>query len=206
MAFRLIPREEKFFDLFEQQGANIVAASRTLEELVLDYPSARAKVERIRELEHAGDALTHELVKRLNTTFITPIDREDIYALASRLDDVLDLIDAVADRLLVYKINKPTAGCVDMAKVIVKTAEATDRAVRCLRTLSPYYHKHCIEVNRLENEADRLLRDLLAGLFEEGVDAIEVIKWKELYETMESVTDRCEDVVNVIEGIVLKMA
>ncbi len=206
MAFRLIPREEKFFDLFEQQGANIVAASRTLEELVLDYPSARAKVERIRDLEHAGDALTHELVKRLNTTFITPIDREDIYALASRLDDVLDLIDAVADRLLVYKINKPTAGCVDMAKVIVKTAEATDRAVHCLRTLSPYYHKHCIEVNRLENEADRLLRDLLAGLFEEGVDAIEVIKWKELYETMESVTDRCEDVVNVIEGIVLKMA
>ena len=205
MAFRLIPREEKFFDLFEQQAVNIVAASRTLEELVLDYPNAKAKVERIQELEHAGDTLTHELVKRLNTTFITPIDREDIYALACRLDDVLDLIDAVADRLLVYKINKPTEGCVDMAKVIVKTAEATDRAVRCLRTLSPFYHKHCIEVNRLENEADRLLRDLLAGLFE-GTDPIEIIKWKELYETMESVTDRCEDVVNVIEGIVLKMA
>jgi hypothetical protein len=205
MPFRLIPREEKFFDLFEQQVVNIVAAARTLEELVLDYPNARAKVEEIRELEHAGDTLTHELVKRLNTTFITPIDREDIYALASRLDDVLDLIDAVADRLLVYKINKPTEGCVDMAKVIVKTAEETDRAVRCLRTLSPFYHKHCIEVNRLENQADRLLRDLLAALFE-GVEPIEVIKWKELYETMESVTDRCEDVVNVIEGIMLKMA
>ncbi len=205
MAFRLIPREEKFFDLFEQQGANIMAAARALEELVLDYGSAKAKAEQIKDLEHAGDTLTHELVKRLNTTFVTPIDREDIYALASRLDDVLDLIDAVADRLLIYKITKPTVGSVDMAKVIVKTAEATDRAVRCLRTLSPYYHKHCVEVNRLENEADRLLRDLLAALFE-GVDPVEIIKWKELYETMESVTDRCEDVVNVIEGIVLKMA
>lgn len=205
MAFRLIPREEKFFDLFEQQGANIMAAARVLEELLLDYGSAKAKAEQIKDLEHAGDTLTHELVKRLNTTFVTPIDREDIYALASRLDDVLDLIDAVADRLLIYKITKPTVGSVDMAKVIVKTAEATDRAVRCLRTLSPYYHKHCVEVNRLENEADRLLRDLLAALFE-GVDPVEIIKWKELYETMESVTDRCEDVVNVIEGIVLKMA
>jgi predicted phosphate transport protein (TIGR00153 family) len=205
VAFRLIPREEKFFDLFEQQGANIMAAARVLEELLLDYGSAKAKAEQIKDLEHAGDTLTHELVKRLNTTFVTPIDREDIYALASRLDDVLDLIDAVADRLLIYKITKPTVGSVDMAKVIVKTAEATDRAVRCLRALSPYYHKHCVEVNRLENEADRLLRDLLAALFE-GVDPVEIIKWKELYETMESVTDRCEDVVNVIEGIVLKMA
>ncbi len=205
MMFRLIPREEKFFDLFEQQAANIVAAARALEELVLDYPDAKAKVQQIRDLEHAGDTLTHELVKRLNTTFITPIDREDIYALASRLDDVLDLIDAVADRLLLYRISEPTPGCVDMAKIVVKTAEETDRAVHCLRTLSPFYHKHCVEVNRLENEADRRLRDLLAALFD-GTDPIEIIKWKELYETLEEVTDRCEDVVNVIEGIVLKMA
>lgn len=203
--FRLIPREEKFFDLFEQQAANIMAASRTLEELVLDYPNAKAKYQGIRDLEHAGDTLTHELVRRLNTTFITPIDREDIYALASRLDDVLDLIDAVAERLLLYKISKPTQGSADMAKIIVKTAEETDRAVHCLRTLSPLYQKHSIEVNRLENEADRLLRDLLAALFD-GTDPVEIIKWKEIYETMEAVTDRCEDVVNVIEGIALKNA
>ncbi len=203
--FRLIPREEKFFDLFEQQAANIIAAAGVLEELVLDYPSAKEKVQRIRDLEHQGDTVTHEVVKKLNTTFITPIDREDIYALASRLDDVLDLIDAVAERLLLYRVSKPSPGCLDMAKIIVKTAEETDRAVRCLRSLSPSYHKHAVEVNRLENEADRMLRDLLAGLFE-GTDPIEIIKWKELYETMEAVTDRCEDVVNVIEGIVLKMA
>jgi predicted phosphate transport protein (TIGR00153 family) len=203
--FRLIPREEKFFDLFEQQAANIVAASRTLEELVLDPPEAKARVQQIRDLEHAGDTLTHELVRRLNTTFLTPIDREDIYALASRLDDVLDLIDAVADRLLLYKVSTPGPGCTDMAKIIVKTAEETDRAMHCLRKLSPLYHKHCIEVNRLENEADRLLRDLLAALFDD-TDPIEIIKWKEIYETMEAVTDRCEDVVNVIEGIMLKNA
>jgi hypothetical protein len=203
--FRLIPREEKFFELFEQQGGHIVSASRTLEELTLDYPNAKVHAQRIEDLEHAGDSLTHEIVRRLNTTFITPFDREDIYALAGRLDDVLDLIDAVADRLLLYRIVAPTEGCVAMAKIIVKAAEETDRAVRCLRTLSPYYHKHCVEVNRLENEADRLLRDELAALFEGKQDAIEIMKWKEIYETLESVTDRCEDVVNVIEGIVLKM-
>ena len=204
--FRLLPRDENFFDLFEQQAGHIVSASRVLEELTLNYPSAPAKVQQIRDLEHAGDTITHEVVRRLNTTFVTPIDREDIYALASCLDDVLDLIDAVADRLLLYKIKTPTDGCIAMGKIIVKTAEETDRAVRCLRTLSQEYRKHSIEVNRLENEADRLLRDELAALFEGVTDAIEIIKWKELYETMESVTDRCEDVLNVIEGITLKMA
>jgi uncharacterized protein len=204
--FRLLPRDENFFDLFEQQAGHIVSASRVLEELTLNYPSAQAKVQQIRDLEHAGDTITHEVVRRLNTTFVTPIDREDIYALASCLDDVLDLIDAVADRLLIYKIKTPTDGCIAMGKIIVKTAKETDRAVRCLRTLSQEYRKHSIEVNRLENEADRLLRDELAALFEGVTDAIEIIKWKELYETMESVTDRCEDVLNVIEGITLKMA
>ena len=204
--FRLLPRDENFFELFEQQAGHIVSASRVLEELTLDYPSAKAKAETIKDIEHAGDTLTHEIVRRLNTTFVTPIDREDIYAMASRLDDVLDLIDAVADRLFVYKVDRPTEGAIAMAKIIVKTAEETDRAVHCLRTLSPFYQKRAVEVNRLENEADRLLRDELASLFEGNTDPIEIIKWKELYETMESVTDRCEDVVNVIEGITLKMA
>ena len=204
--FRLVPRDQKFFDLFEQQAEHIVSAARVLSDMTVDYASAEERARHIKDLEHACDTLTHEVVRRLNTTFVTPIDREDIYALASRLDDVLDLIDAVADRLVLYRIGKPSGGCVAMAAIIVKAAEETDRAVRCLRTLSPFYHKHAVEVNRLENEADRLLRDELAALFEQESNPITVIKWKELYETMEAVTDRCEDVVNVIEGIVLKMA
>jgi len=204
--FRLVPRDEKFFDLFEQQAVHIVSAARTLAELTQDFGTAEDRARHIKDLEHAGDTLTHEVVRRLNTTFVTPIDREDVYALACRLDDVLDLIDAVAGRLVLYRIGKPTDGCLALAGIIVKAAEETDRAVRCLRTLSPFYHKHAVEVNRLENEADRLLREELAALFEQETNPIAVIKWKELYETMEAVTDRCEDVVNVIEGIVLKMA
>ncbi len=204
--FRFIPREEKFFDMFERQSATIVSSAKLLREMVHGFHDAPAKAQAIKELEHVGDQITHEIVKKLNTSFITPIDREDIYALASRLDDVLDLIEAVADRLVLYKIKEPTSGARALSEVIVKTAEATDLAVGCLRKTSPDYHQHCVEVNRLENEADRLLKDYLAALFEKATDPIEVIKWKELYETLESITDRCEDVVNVIEGIMLKMA
>lgn len=206
MTFRLIPREEPFFDLFERQSATIVESAKGLKEMVYQFTDLPAKAAAIKELEHVGDQITHELVRKINTTFITPIDREDIYALASRLDDVLDLIEAVADRLVLFKIKEPTAGARSLAEVILQTAESTAQAVGCLRNASPNYHKHCVEVNRLENEADRLLKDFLGTLFEEEGNPVEIIKWKELYETLEGVTDRCEDVVNVIEGIMLKMA
>jgi len=179
--FRLIPREERFFDLFEEQGRNIVAAAERLREMIFDFSDAPAKSMAIKELEHVGDVLTHDLIRKINTTFVTPFDREDVYALASRLDDVLDLIEAAADRLVLYRIKEPTSAS------------------------SKGYHQHCVEVNRLENEADRLLKELIAALFADVTDPIEVIKWKEIYETLEEVTDRCEDVVNVIEGIMLKM-
>jgi hypothetical protein len=203
--FRLIPREERFFDLFEEQGRNIVAAAGRLREMIFDFSDAPAKSMAIKELEHAGDALTHDLIRKINTTFVTPFDREDVYALASRLDDVLDLIEAAADRLVLYRIKEPTSGARAFADVIVKTADSVKAAVGCLRTPSKGYHQHCVEVNRLENEADRLLKELIAALFADVTDPIEVIKWKEIYETLEEVTDRCEDVVNVIEGIMLKM-
>ena len=202
----LFPKTIDFFVQFDRALENLSKAANVLVDMLNNFDTFEKKAKAIYEFEQEGDMLTHDIMKDLNKTFLTPIDREDIYALASRLDDVLDLIDAVADRLLLYKIKSPTDGCLAMAKIIVKTAEETDRAVRCLRTLSPLYRKHSIEVNRLENEADRLLRDELAALFEGGTDAIEVIKWKELYETMEAVTDRCEDVLNVVEGITLKMA
>jgi predicted phosphate transport protein (TIGR00153 family) len=204
--FKLFPREVRFYDLFEQQSKHILQAAALLHDLVHNFTDARVKLHAIKEVEHQGDQITHEVVRRLNTTFITPLDREDIHALASRLDDVLDYIEAAAERLVVYRIKEPTAASRAMAQVIVEIARATDRAVRCLRAMDPGFHEQAVEVNRLENSADNLLRDSLAELFEQQADPIEVIKWKEIYETMEIVTDRCEDVANVIEGIILKMA
>jgi hypothetical protein len=203
---RLIPREARFFDLFEQQSQHIIQAADLLHALVHHFDDARAKAHAIKEVEHQGDQVTHEIVRKLNTTFITPIDREDIHALATRLDDVLDYIEAAAERLVVYRIKQPTSACRAFTDVITKIARATARAVRGLRTMDPGFHDHAVEVNRLENAADELLRDSLAALFEESTDPIEIIKWKEIYETLEIVTDRCEDVANVIEGILLKTA
>ena len=204
--FNLIPREVRFFDLFDRQSEHIIRAAGVLHELVHNFSDARAKAHAIKEIEHQGDLITHEIVKRLNTTFITPIDREDVHDLATRLDDVLDYIEAAAERLVVYRIKEPTSACRAMAEVIVQQTHSMDRAIKCLRTMDQSFHEHAVEVNRLENTADALLRDSLAALFEEQGDPIEVIKWKEIYETMEIVTDRCEDVANVIEGIILKMA
>jgi predicted phosphate transport protein (TIGR00153 family) len=204
--WNLIPKEVRFYDHFERQSEHIIQAARLLHELVHSFADARAKVAAIKEIEHQGDLVTHEIVRRLNTTFITPLDREDIHALATRLDDVLDYLEASAERLVVYRIKEPTSACRAMADVIVRTVAAMDHAIRCLRSNDPGFHGHAVEVNRLENAADNLLRDSLAALFEEQGDPIEVIKWKEIYETMEIVTDRCEDVANVIEGIILKMA
>jgi uncharacterized protein len=202
----LIPKEVRFYDYFELQAEHIIKAAGLLHEMVHNFSDARAKTHAIKELEHQGDQVTHEIVRKLNTTFITPMDREDIHELASRLDDVLDFIEAAAERLVVYRIKEPTSACRAMSEVIVSIAHAMDRAVRCLRRMDPAFHEHAVEVNRLENTADTLLRDSLAAMFEEQSDPIEIIKWKEIYETMETVTDRCEDVANVIESIILKMA
>ncbi|MGH7324061.1 MAG: DUF47 domain-containing protein [Candidatus Rokuibacteriota bacterium] len=202
--FNLIPKGVRFFDLFEQQSQHIIRAAGLLHELVHTFADARAKLHAITEVEHQGDQITHEIVRRLNTTFITPIDREDIHALASRLDDVLDYIEASAERLVVYRIKEPTSGCRALADVILNIVKPMDRAIRSLRASDRTFHEHAVEVNRLENVADNVLRDSLAALFDEEPSPIEIIKWKEIYETMEIVTDRCEDVVNVIEAIVLK--
>jgi predicted phosphate transport protein (TIGR00153 family) len=204
--FNLIPREVRFFDDFEQQSRYIVQGAALLWEMLHHFTDARAKAHAIKELEHQADLVTHQIVKKLNTTFVTPLDREDIHALATSLDDVLDYIEAAAERLVVYRIKEPTSASRAMADVIVKTVAAMERAVQCLRTMDAGFHEHAVEVNRLENNADDLLRDSLAALFDEQGDPIEVIKWKEIYETMEEVSDRCEDVANVIEGIILKMA
>jgi predicted phosphate transport protein (TIGR00153 family) len=206
MLGRLIPRDQEFFTLFDELATHLATAAKQLREL-LDQPSRlQEQIRAIKEVEHKADQLTHEINARIDRSFITPIDREDIHDLATRLDDVLDYIEAAAERLVVYRIKEPTSASRAMAEVIVQQTLVMDRAIKCLRTMDPGFHEHAVEVNRLENSADNLLRDSLAALFEEQADPIEVIKWKEIYETMETVTDRCEDVVNVIEGIILKMA
>jgi uncharacterized protein len=202
--FNFIPREARFFDYFERQAQHIIQAARLLHELVHNFSDARAKLQAINETEHQGDQITHEIVRLLNTTFITPLDREDIHALASRMDDVLDYIEAAAERLVVYRVKEPTSGCRALADVILNIVNPTNEAVRSLRADRRAFHEHAVEVNRLENVADSVLRDSLAALFDDEPNPIEIIKWKEIYETMEIVTDRCEDVVNVIEAIVLK--
>ena len=202
----LIPREVRFFDQFEQQSQNIIRATGLLHELIHTFADARAKAYAIKEVEHAGDQITHEIVKRLNTTFITPIDREDIHDLATRLDDVLDFLEAAAERLVIYRIKEPTSACRAMAEVIVAQVAVMDCCIRCLRTMDPAFHEHAVEVNRLENRADTLLRETLAAMFEEESDPIEVIKWKEIYDNLERTLDEAEDVANVLESITLKHA
>jgi uncharacterized protein len=206
MLNRLIPRDEQFFDLFNQLAGHLKAAAALLDRLFAEPQNTTELVRQIKDIEHQADVLTYSINQRIDKSFITPIDREDIHDLATRLDDVLDYIEAAAERLVVYRIKEPTSASRAMAEVIVQQTHAMERAIKCLRTMDPGFHEHAVEVNRLENSADNLLRDSLAALFEEQADPIEVIKWKEIYETMEIVTDRCEDVVNVIEGIILKMA
>ena len=205
MKFSFLPKEEKFFALFDQSAANIFKAAKLMKEMVDNYADAEAKAKAIFDTEFDGDRITHEIIRYLNQTFITPIDREDIYNLASKLDDILDLIEAATDRMMVYKIEEPTIECRKMVGIILRMTEVITWSVSNLKDISHVYD-HCIEINRLENEADRLSRDAIARLFEEEKDPIAVIKWKELYEKLEDTTDSCEDVANILESIVLKNA
>jgi hypothetical protein len=203
--FRLTPRQTSFFDDFERQSAYILRAAGLLHELIDDLGGRAAKARALKELEHEGDRITHAVVTRLNTTFVTPLDRQDIHRLITNLDDVLDFLDETATEFVIYRIGGPTSECRAMAQVILDTVGPMDRAVRCLRTLDPGFRAHAIEVHRHENRADELLRQSMAALFEAGADPIAVLKWTDIYRTMEGVTDRCEDVANAIEAIILKM-
>jgi uncharacterized protein len=202
---RILPREAKFFELFVDMAKNIERASQQLVELLVRYDNVAERVRSIKDIEHLGDQMTHDLFTRLNKTFITPIDREDIHELASKLDDVLDMIDAVSSRMLIYKIEKPTEDSVRLAELI---HTATQVLVQALAVLEKHDHiiEHCIEINRLENEGDRVSRIAIARLFDEQHDPIYIIKWKEIYEVLEGAIDCCEDVANVIEGVVVKNA
>ncbi len=202
---KILPREDSFFDMFVALAENIHQGSEVLVELLQKDDGAEKYAERIKDLEHVGDTLTHNLMTRLNQSFITPFDREDIHLLSSRLDDVLDLVDAAASRMVTYRIHRVRPGVADLAKIL---NEATGQVVAAVRALGKQDHilSYCIEINRLENESDRLCRTLIAQLFDEEKDALQIIKWKEIVEVIETAVDKCEDVANVIETVTLKSA
>jgi len=207
--FSLIPREEKFFDFFEQSAQNMVKAAQGLKKMVDTWEHVEGMVGEITELEHQGDIITHQIMAQLHRTFVTPFDREDIALLAHVLDDVVDFIHAAADAMLLYKIDHPSQRAKELADIIVQGATEVERAMPRLRRHGAELKQvleHCVEINRLENMADRVFRSAMAELFDDSTDIAHIIKWREIYEYMESATDRCEDVANVLEGVALKHA
>lgn len=204
---RLFPKEIDFFEIFEKASQNLINTASLLLKLLENIDTLETKAKEIYEAEQEGDILTHEIMKKLNKTFITPIDSEDLYDLASRLDDVIDLIWGVVKRLMVFKIKEIMPPAVLMAKNLLETTEVMHKAIIKLREKN-YLHvqEYCIEINRIENRIDRDFRDALGDLFDRIHDPIQIIKCKEIYEYLENASDRCEDVANIIEGIVLKYA
>jgi predicted phosphate transport protein (TIGR00153 family) len=171
-----------------------------------EFSDPVASQKQIKQIEHNGDALTHDIVKKLNQSFITPFDREDIYALTGALDDILDLIDAGAQRFVIYNVEQPTATSQEMVFLILKSCQALQEAVSLLGKDMEQIKRYCVDVNSLENEADRVCREAISRLFDEEKDPIQLIKWKEIYETLERTCDKCEDAVNILESVVLKNA
>lgn len=203
--FRLLPREEKFFVLFAEQATVLHEASKLLLEMMEGGGDGiRDKADHIKKLEHRGDSITHTIITRLNQTFITPLDREDIHALSSRLDDVLDLVDAAASRVVLYKLYEPRPPGVAIARIIHRSTAEILEAVPHILDKREKILDHCQELNRLEHESDTICRGAIAQLFEEERDALTVIKWKEMFEVLEAAVDKAEDVADVLESIMLK--
>lgn len=203
---RLIPRDNKFFELFEEVAQNLSQGARLLRQILIDFQNIEERVRQLKEIEHRGDEMTHNILIKLNQTFITPIDREDIHQLASSLDDVLDFIYAAGVRLIMYKITAAPEAAAQLAEVVVKQTEQLSDALTQLPRKSDRVLEDCVEINRLENEADLIARTAIAALFEKEKDPIALIKLKELYEVLETATDKAEDAANVLEGVVLKSA
>lgn len=208
MLSKLFPREGRFFDLFGQSADLIVQASNEFRTMLSDFSNAESHSHKIKDIEHQADEVTHRTMEMLHTTFITPLDREDIHQLISRMDDIVDYMEACSQRFFLYNITKVTPEMRKLTDVCVRAAECVKKAVLGLNNLkhSQEMLKDCVEINRLENEADHILRSAIANLFLHEPDTRELIKLKEVYELLEAATDRCEDVANIIEGIVLSYA
>lgn len=202
---RLIPREKKFFRMFAEVSKNLTEGARILQEILSNQNGLTERISKLQEIEHRGDEMTHDIVRMLNQTFITPFDREDIHQLSSAFDDVLDFVNAAAVRMNLYRVSNPPPAAAQLAGLIVTQAEELSKCVSVLGETQKVLD-YCVEVNRLENEADRVSRKAIAELFEHEKDPIQLIKLKELYEVLETATDKAEDAANVLETIALKSA
>jgi len=205
VAFRLIPREEKFYEDFLAISDELTKGAKLLEEMLATDPPVMDKADEIKEIEHKCDFLSHEIYQRLHRTFVTPIDREDIHALTRSLDDVMDTIDATAGYVRLYRVQKVKFGARELARVISDSTKAVRLAMQGLEPKKGVADQ-LVEINRLENEGDRLHLEAVRQLFDEEPDPILLYKWKEILDHLEDATDRCEDVADVIEGVVLKNA
>jgi predicted phosphate transport protein (TIGR00153 family) len=201
----LVPRDRVFFDLFNQAGQNTLRASRMLQEMLRGWPDNASLAREILLAEQEGDRITHDIVKRTNATFVTPLDGEDIYALATQLDDIVDFIEETADFMGLYKIEAPMEQAVAMADVLVKSCEELAEVLANLRGFKDL-EQHWIEIHRLENDGDRLYRDAVAALFANGIDPMVVIRWKDLFTVLERAIDATETAAHILEGIVIKNA
>jgi len=201
--FRLIPREEKFYDDFKVMADQIRSGAKMLEQMFATDPPVADKAHEIKEVEHQCDFMTHEIIQRLNKTFVTPIDREDIHELARTLDDVMDAIDSAAALIPLYRIDKVRTGARELTHVILQQSDELRAAVEALEKRKGVLER-AIEINRLENEADRIHKHAIGLLFDEEKDPITVLKWKEILDMLEEATDACEDVANLLENVVVK--
>jgi len=201
-----LPQDGKFFTLFQESAQNAVEVARKLRDLLYNWDKVDDKIAAIADLEHKGDNVTHQIADQLHRTFVTPFDREDIAILSHTLDDVTDFIHSAADAMLLYRVEEPTQRAKELSDVIVEITSEVERAVALLSKKLDQRQiiKHCVEINRLENVADRIYRSALAELFANSTDVVYIMKWREIYEHMETATDRCEDVANVLEGVAIK--
>ena len=205
---RFIPKEEKFYDLFEELINKIEEGGKVFLCMVETYEYPLPKITKLKELEHEADVITHRTYEKMHKSFLTPLDREDIYALVNKMDSILDMIEASAARMSLYKVKKPTKVIIDQAKILNEAISKVKLIVYAMRDMknAKMIINACVEINTLENEGDIVLRTAMVDLFENEKDAIELIKWKEIFERIEEALDVCEDVSNIIEGIVLKHA
>jgi predicted phosphate transport protein (TIGR00153 family) len=204
MKLSFAPRDREFFDLFEEAGGNIVRAADLLDRMLRAFPDRGDDLARdILICEQDGDRITHDIIRRLNETFVTPIDREDIYELASAHDDIVDYTEEVSDYLILYKIEAPMEQAQRLAHVLLEASRQVAEAMPRLRGFKDISH-YTVEINRLENDGDRIVREAIASLFDNGIDPMVVIRWKDIYERLEAAIDATERVANILEGIVIK--